>query len=310
MKDTDKQIFSLGYIRELDGIRGVSILAVMLFHAGAPFLKGGFIGVDIFFVLSGFLITTLLLKEYDQNKHLNLKNFYLRRVLRLAPALILFLLVLSIYSIILLDEVRVKYNLIDSLFALFYMSNWMHALQIHPPNLLRHTWSLSIEEQFYIIWPLMLLFLLRIVCSRKKILLIVISLALFSWVLRVLLASYGASFYRLYYGLDTRADALLVGCALGVTLSSSLISGKFLYTLSKILKYIAPLSVFVLISIGYGLHWRSMHMFYWLFFGVEVLAAILILDVFISKSVILKAIFSNNLLVWIGSISYGLYLWH
>ncbi|MDP4126711.1 MAG: acyltransferase [Bacillota bacterium] len=291
-------------------MRGVAILAVMLFHADAPFMKGGFIGVDIFFVLSGFLITALLIREYDRDNNVNFKHFYMRRVLRLAPALIFLLLVFSIFSVFLLEEAKARSNLIDSLIALFYASNWARALQIHPPDFLGHTWALSIEAQFYVVWPLTFWLLLRNVKSKENIFLIVLSLAFFSWFLRLYLAVNGSSIMRLYNGLDTRGDALLIGCALAVPMQSRLISVKIQYALSHILKYAAPLSAIALISIGCTLDWGSMHMYYWLLFVIEVLAALLILDVFISKNGVLKRILSQKLLVFVGSISYGLYLWH
>ncbi|MEI6413613.1 MAG: acyltransferase [Pseudomonadota bacterium] len=306
----DKKMFLLGYIPELDGLRGIAVLAVMLFHAKAPFMKGGFIGVDLFFVLSGFLITAILIREYDTNHHIHLKHFYLRRVLRLAPALMLLLLVHASLSLFFLDEAKAHSNLIDSLIALFYASNWARAFNIHPPDLLGHTWSLSIEEQFYILWPLMLLLFLRATDSRKKLFLTVVLLAVFSWVLRIFLASHGASVQRLYNGLDTRADALLIGCALGVALSSNLLSEKLQGMLSPLMKYATPLSALALIAIGHGSTWNGRYVYYWISFLVSLFSAILIFDVLMTKNAILKSILSHYFLVWTGSISYGLYLWH
>jgi peptidoglycan/LPS O-acetylase OafA/YrhL len=148
--------FSLSYTPALDGIRGVSILAVMIYHAGASFLPGGFIGVDVFFVLSGFLITALLLKEYDRGRQIQLKKLYIRRVLRLAPALAVLLFVFTVSSWLLLEPKQAGSHLWDAFITLCYASNWTQALDIHPPDLLGHTWSLSIEEQFYILWPMTL----------------------------------------------------------------------------------------------------------------------------------------------------------
>ena len=129
----------LGYIPELDGLRGIAIIGVMVFHTKIPFLAGGTIGVNIFFVLSGFLITVLLVQEFDKFQSINLKNFYIRRVLRLAPALILMLLVFCLLSFILLSKERAYWNYIDSIISLVYLSNWAKAFSIHPPDFLLHT---------------------------------------------------------------------------------------------------------------------------------------------------------------------------
>jgi peptidoglycan/LPS O-acetylase OafA/YrhL len=213
MNVTDPRSSSPGYIPELDGMRGLAILAVMMFHT-KRFLLGGFIGVDIFFVLSGFLITTILVKEYDTTGHINFKHFYLRRILRLAPALILMLAVFSAFSILFLHAAELKRNLMQVLIVVCYATNWARALDFYPMGHISHTWSLSMEDQFYILWPIMLLCLLRFVKSRRSVVSIICFLALLSWALRVFLARNGASTPRLQVGLDTRADALLVGCAL------------------------------------------------------------------------------------------------
>ncbi len=310
MNSSSREHFLQGYVRELDGMRGVAILAVLLFHAGAPFARGGFIGVDLFFVLSGFLITALLIKEYDKKGRIGLKRFYLRRALRLAPALLLLLLVLFVLTVILFNAYAIRYNAIDSLIALFYATNWARAFGIHPPNLLAHTWSLSIEEQFYILWPIMLILMLRFIKSRRKVAILTVCLALLSWGLRVLLALSGSSIDRLYNGLDTRVDTLLIGCALGVVLSSSLIGEKLQQVLSKLLLFLAPVSALLLVYFCYSLYWKSLQMYLWIYFVVELLAAILILAIFVSKGNVVNRLLSFRLFVWIGSISYGLYLWH
>jgi len=306
----EKKPFKFGYVPELDGMRGFAILAVMVFHAISHIFTGGFIGVDIFFVISGFLITALLIKEYDRYEHIGLKNFYFRRILRLGPALIFFLLVYSIASFWLFEHWKALSNVTDSLIALFYMSNWARAFDIHTPDFLGHTWSLSIEEQFYILWPLTLRFLLKKIPSRKTILILVSSVAFFSWMLRIILSINGTSVERLYNGLDTRADSLLMGCALGIAMSSNLISSNIQHKFSTILKYISPLAALILIIVIFTAKEGSMSYYYWLLFLVEVLAVILILNIFLARNSILSRIFSNKQLVWVGSISYGLYLWH
>ncbi len=285
-------------------------MLVVIFHAEVPFLKGGYIGVDMFFVLSGFLITTILIKEFDAKNQVSFKNFYMRRVLRLAPALLLLLVVYSMSSVMLLTEDQAKTNLIDALIALFYASNWARAFNIHPPDFLGHTWSLSIEEQFYILWPVTLIFLLRRIKNRWRVAAVVAAMAVTAWFLRIYMTTQGFSVDRVYNGLDTRADALLVGCVLGVILASNLIGSPERERLLKHVRYVTPLSAMGLLGVAVSVEWVNPNMYYWLLFVVEFLAAMIILDVSIREEGSLRTILSSKGIVWIGSISYGLYLWH
>lgn len=306
-----KESFLLKYTPELDGLRGVAIVGVMVFHAGAPFLKGGFIGVDIFFVLSGFLITSLLVSEFNRCGTVNLKNFYIRRMLRLAPALIVLLLVLCLASFFFLSSQEANSNYIDSLIALAYLSNWARAFSIHPPYLLGHTWSLSIEEQFYIIWPVLLLIVLRLFKTRHSVVMFAIAVAIVSWVFRIYLHANGATVERLYYGLDTRVDALMVGCALGVALASGhLTSGSRKEALSRVLVVIAPVSVACLLVFSTVADHHAPYMYQYGFFSIELLTAILIMDVLLNDNSMIRRLLGMKWLVWIGTLSYGLYLWH
>lgn len=302
--------FKLPYIPELDGLRGIAILDVMLFHSEVPFFKGGFIGVDIFFVLSGFLITSLLIQEYDRVGFINLKHFYMRRLLRLGPALLLLLVAFCTISFIFLSEEQAVANLVDALIALAYLSNWARAFDFYPPDFLGHTWSLSIEEQFYILWPIILLILLRVNRNRWHIFFFSVMVAFMSWLLRVCFTMSDVSVQRLYNGLDTRADALMVGCALGILISSGLVSGQVGGLLSKSIKYTAPVAILCFLGFSAFAEWQHGGMYYFGFVAVEFLAIILVLDILINKKSIIGKILAMRWLVWVGSISYGLYLWH
>lgn len=302
--------FQLAYAPALDGLRGIAILAVMLFHAEILWFKGGFIGVDIFFILSGFLITSLLVQEFDKAGTINLKNFYMRRILRLVPALILLLAVYCLIVFSFLSEESATKHYIDAFISLFYLSNWARAFNFHPPDFLGHTWSLSIEEQFYILWPITLSKLLQFKKNRWQVLLFTFLIALSAWVLRCYLALNEASLQRLYNGLDTRADSLMAGCVLGTLLSSSLLSAQIKQALSKWVPCCSFFSAVLLLFLFYEGDWQNLKMYYFYFIAIEILVVIVILDIFINKESLVGKILSVKALVWIGSISYGLYLWH
>lgn len=304
------------YIPELDGLRGVAIIAVMLFHANIPFFKGdkflqgGFIGVDIFFVLSGFLITSILISEFDRTGSINLKNFYIRRFLRLAPALTALLIVFCLISFMVLNEEEAKKNYIDAFISAFYLSNWARAFLIHPPDFLGHTWSLSIEEQFYVLWPIILFLFLNVFKERKFVIISIAIIALLSWLLRIYLANNGASIARLFNGLDTRADALMVGCTVAAMLSSRLFNSTVPALLYRLLSILSVLSVLGLCTFAILSNWYVLWMHYLGFFIVELLTAIVIFDIIVNPDCFLKNLLRMKWLVWVGSISYGLYLWH
>ena len=300
--------FKLSYSPALNGLRGIAILMVMSFHA--RLLKGGFIGVDIFFVLSGFLITSLLVSEFDQYGAVSLSNFYMRRVLRLGPALIALLIVFCVVSFALLDVEKASSNYIDALISLFYLSNWARAFSIHPPDFLGHTWSLSIEEQFYIFWPIILLTLLRVCNKRYQVVVFTVAIVLLSWILRIYLLSNGATPDRLYNGLDTRADALMVGCTLGVTMSFWSIRASARNIFSKLLVIIALVSMACLLAFLMFGKCLAPWMLQYGYLVTELLAAILVIDVLISPQSVIRKLLTMRWLVWVGSISYGLYLWH
>ena len=142
---------------DLQGLRAVAVLLVALGHAGIRFLKGGFIGVDVFFVLSGFLITGLLLSEAFERRSISLLNFYVRRALRILPAAVLALIVTDVVAYLLLNLARAKQVMWDSIWSSFFAANIHFAREAsEPPSPLLHFWTLGVEEQFYLVWPLLL----------------------------------------------------------------------------------------------------------------------------------------------------------
>ena len=149
----------MGYLPGLDGIRALAVLGVLLYHADLPWLPGGYLGVDVFFVLSGFLITSLILEEFDRTGRIAFGRFYLGRARRLLPALLLVLLVVSLAAVLVYRDAA-RQVASDALASALYVNNWWYIVAdqsyfefIGRPPLLKHLWSLAVEEQFYLIWP-------------------------------------------------------------------------------------------------------------------------------------------------------------
>src|SRR5215217_4061345 len=212
--------FRLGYRPALDGLRGIAILAVLAFHThhifGSSILNGGNAGVDIFFVLSGFLITALLLEEWQTSGEISLRGFYWRRVLRLVPALLVVLVSLYLFADVFLPIGEAGATRRSIPVAFLYASDVGLAFFQLRLGSLQHTWSLAMEEHFYLAWPLFLIAALKLGASRKRLVVITLSLAVASAIHRAVLHQLGALPVRTYYGIDTRADALLIGCATGM----------------------------------------------------------------------------------------------
>jgi peptidoglycan/LPS O-acetylase OafA/YrhL len=218
----------------LDGLRGLAALGVILAHAGTPFMTGaGTLGVTLFFVLSGFLITRLLVEELERTGRIDLRSFYLRRLRRLGPPLVVFLAVVTALL------VGTGEPLWGALSALTFTSNFASLVGV-PLHLVGHTWSLSHEEQFYLLWPLVLIVLGRRHLTRLTPALAVVAVLVAAN--RIMLAVSGASLIRSFYSPDTRSDALLVGCLLALVLhrSVSLRVGRWAALAGVILLACAP----------------------------------------------------------------------
>ncbi len=205
----------------LDGLRAFAVLAVIGFHGGVPGFNGGLLGVDIFFVLSGFLITTLLCREVVSRQGVRLGRFWAQRVRRLLPGLLLLLLGVALFAWVFRDSADLGSIRADTLSSLGYVANWRfifssqgYFAQGAAPSPVLHTWSLAVEEQYYLIWPLVVVAVVRIWgVARVTWVAMAGALASAGWMLFLALDGVGVD--RLYYGTDTRAQALLVGSALG-----------------------------------------------------------------------------------------------
>ena len=300
----------LGYRPELDGLRGISILLIYVHHLFRPLAPGGFLGVDIFFVLSGFLITSLLVEEWNRKGSIRLKDFYIRRALRLMPAV--FLLILITGALALIVDKRTATEIYQGIWlTLSYISNWFYAYgYFSNNNPLSVTWSLAIEEQFYLTWPLLLSLALKFKLQRRWILYI---LALIIGIIplhRRMLVDQGAMALRLYYGSDTRADGLPIGCLVGLLVSWNLFPHNRRFEIC--MKFLAAVGI---IFFGYLVSYPSSTYLLLLncyggFTLVSLSVALCLIVVVLYPPKFALMVLKFTPLVWIGRISYGLYLWH
>jgi peptidoglycan/LPS O-acetylase OafA/YrhL len=223
---------SFSYVPALDGLRALSVLGVMLYHGGAPILSGGFLSIDVFFVLSGFLITSLLLGEWVKRLTIKLGQFWARRARRLLPALLVMLVGVAVYAKVFATPGEFANLRLDSLSTLFYVANWHFIVGgssyfdlTAQPSPLAHMWSLSIEEQFYIVWPPVVLVMLRLgrrlrPTRRLWPLLATAVLGALASALDMRLSYlHGVSITRLYEGTDTRSQDILIGAALAIAMA-------------------------------------------------------------------------------------------
>ena len=307
--------FHLGYRPALDGLRGLAVLAVLVHHLGrhcSPLqaFRGGFLGVEVFFVLSGFLITELLCEEWSETNGISLGAFYARRGLRLLPALILVLAATGLYALVSAPPERAARIGESLLITLFYAVNWFAAFGAMPDDALIHAWSLSIEEQFYLIWPLLLLALLRGRVSRRGILGLVGAGIAASAVWRAVLGTTGASGARIYYALDTHADALLMGCLVGLLVAWSppdrIAGGKATARrgAGEVAAALGLAALFVMTAVDR----RYLHL--GAYTAVHATTAALLVASLSPSPGPVARVLQWPALVWVGRLSYGIYLWH
>lgn len=308
----------------LDGLRGIAVLAVIIYHADVSLLVGGFLGVDVFFVLSGFLITSLLIDELTQTNTVDRARFYMRRIRRLMPALFLVLFFSVLVSgLFVLDA---AYHVRRDLpWAITFVLNWSYLffeqsyfVNISRPPLLQHLWSLSVEEQFYVIWPILLVALYKVkvgnLAPRVKIFLVSATLAIAStaWMIYLSVAN-GFPIpndpSRVYFGTDTHAMGLLVGCAAAALWRYEKLNARLTPDRATALN---SLGLFSLAGVAYFFLFVS-ELNEFLYRG-----GFLVLSILTATLVIVAAHpglkfgtrLGNPVLKWFGDRSYGIYLWH
>ena len=303
----------------LDGLRAFAVLAVVLFHAGWSRAHGGFLGVDVFFTLSGYLITTLLLSEFHESKTIRLSQFWIRRARRLMPAQSVMAVVVVTIAWLTTPPGYFGRLASDALSAIFYIGNWHLIGQSAsyfatgaPPSLFTHAWSLAIEEQFYLVWPLVALFVLRRNATRRPLGYIAIGGALTSFVLTQILFG-AASSNRLYYGTDTHAIGIFAGAALAVWLwerAMPRVHDSPWQAPSSITNLAGYTGAFVLATTMLLARGSSDWVFRWGFLVVAVATCMVITPLVSAQTNSLQRFLSWSPLVYLGRLSYGIYLWH
>lgn len=300
--------FRLGYRPALDGVRGLAILTVMGVHTGGPFLEGGFLSVDLFFVLSGFLITSVLVEEWQRGGDIRLPRFYARRALRLLPGLVVLLATLALWAMS-FPPVAAAETRRQIAYTFFYVANWALAFDaMSPMGVLGHAWTLAIEEQFYFVWPVVLLTLLRRGLSLRALAATTATLATVAGLLRFAMWMGGASMERLFFGFDTRCDSLLAGCTAAFVVG---MPGRLATPERRALWRAAGVVAVAGLAAAWVLAVREQgYMYAGGFSAVAALSAMLLIDVVDRPSSALARLLATRPFVHVGRISYGLYLWH
>jgi peptidoglycan/LPS O-acetylase OafA/YrhL len=300
----------------LDGLRGVAIIVVMIYHLEwlVPelhvYVKGGFLGVDMFFVLSGFLITSILLSEREKTGKISLRNFYVRRCLRLIRAFWLFLIGIYMFGSFLLPKFQagLVYGRNDFIYAITYTMNWFSATNPGFDSNLNHSWSLAIEEQFYIIWSLVLFKAFSEKWKNKQVLYLTLGLIALLCASRAIRAGIGTDWRVLYYSTDTRIDSLLMGCAASMLFVWKILPDQMIrrgwFKLLLAASFVGSLIVlFTFSHEDIGLYFAGLPIF-------TASAATMLYWLASTEETLIHKLLSNGVLRWIGNISYSLYLWH
>lgn len=303
------------YMAGLDGLRALAVFAVIAYHLNLGFAPGGLLGVGVFFVLSGYLITDILVAQWKDGGRLEMKDFWIRRARRLLPALLLMIVIVVIW-ITLFSNSQLLSLRGDVVAALLYVSNWWlifhhvsYFQSFGPPSPLGHLWSLAVEEQFYLLWPLLLAIGLRVIRRKGWLSLLSLGLAAASAIAMAVLYQPGTDPSRVYYGTDTRAFALLIGAALAFVWPSRKLSKKLSFK-SRFLLDVSGLIGLIVILL---MIWKSNEYDDSLYRGGMVwlsLATALTVAVLAHPASTLAKVMGCAPLRWLGVRSYGIYLWH
>lgn len=308
------------YITGLDGIRAIAVIMVLAYHLKLALFKSGFLGVTVFFVLSGYLITGILISEVEEEGTIDLKNFWLRRIRRLVPAVMSMAVVIIFVSTV-VNRVIFTKGCKDFLASVLGFNNWWQIFNkvsyfeaAGVPSPFTHCWSLAIETQFYLIYPLILLGIYKLAKSRgegraKRGLLfagVTLLLALISVILMIVLFDPQQDASRVYYGTDTRAFSLLFGALLAILWEYRMVPRRFSASVNMVL---GSVSFVVLLVMTIAINGSSN---FWYRGGqlVGTILTVLVIYTVSGRKTWLSRFLSNPVLKWIGDRSYSIYLWH
>lgn len=308
------------YITGLDGIRAIAVIMVLAYHLKLALFKSGFLGVTVFFVLSGYLITDILISEVEEEGTIDLKNFWLRRIRRLVPAVMSMAVVIIFVSAV-VNRIIFTKGCKDFLASVLGFNNWWQIFNkvsyfeaAGVPSPFTHCWSLAIETQFYLIYPLILLGIYKLVKSRgegraKRGLLfagVTLLLALISVILMIVLFNPQQDASRVYYGTDTRAFSLLFGALLAILWEYRMVPRRLSASVNMVLGSVsfAVLLVMTIAINGSSNFWYRGGQF------VGTILTVLVIYTVSGRKTWLIRFLSNPVLKWIGDRSYSIYLWH
>jgi peptidoglycan/LPS O-acetylase OafA/YrhL len=307
------------YIAPIDGLRALAVTAVILYHLGINWIPGGFLGVDLFFVISGYVITRLLLDSIMSKGALDLREFYWARVRRLLPP-VLFMLTGTTFLIAAWKPDAIHRFLSDLPYVLTGSENW-HLVAVHQdyfqaigrPPLLQHTWSLGVEIQFYILWPLILLLILKYlgkkrVAQTSLVIAFISGLALFIYSLRVDSSSTN-QISHIYFGTDTHSLGLFLGAALAVSWVPANLSKNISERAQDFVDGIGVVGLLGLLCTFFFID-ESNAALYRIAFPLAALFGVAIITSLVHPASRFSPLMSSRPLVWIGQRSYGIYLWH
>lgn len=301
------------YILGFDGIRALAVIAVILYHFLPNIFSGGYLGVPIFFVVSGYLITDLLRQEFTVSNTISIRTFYLRRIKRLYPALV-FMLLSTVAYITLFNRgalLNLRATIGTNLIYVYNLWEINHGQsyfqQFTAPSPFTHLWSLSVEGQFYLIWPLVVLLLGKLKISRKKIIIGLFSLAVISAVILGITFDPN-SINRAYYGTDSRLFAILLGAALAYAWPSNELSHTLQPANQRVLNYLSFASLAAL-ALGFGTLGGQSPITYYGGMFIFTIAAMILVATIAAPGTWLVKVFNWSVFNWLGTRSYGIYLY-
>ncbi|EJA1859971.1 acetyltransferase [Staphylococcus pseudintermedius] len=310
----DRKPINPRYMPGLDGVRAVAVIAIIIYHLNPQWLSGGFLGVDTFFVISGYLITSLLLTEYHNTGKIELMSFWLRRVKRLIPAVLFLVMGVIVLSLIFMPTEIQKVRA-DSIAAIFYVSNWWYIMQnvdyfeqfaVQP---LKHLWSLAIEEQFYLVFPIVLLSLLSFIRRLKSIRIIFLILLVISMIAMMVLYVPNENVARVYFGTDTRIQTLLMGVLLALVWPPFQLKAKVNRQMRTMIDTAGVVGLSILFICFKFVSETNSILYYGGFFLISTVT-LLVIASSVHPSGYFAKFLGNKVFTFIGSRSYSLYLWH